>query len=496
LVKPNDKNFRKYTLWVITAAAIFRFFVLLRFDLTPQESYYWNFARHPALGYFDHPSVMPWTIWLTTKIFGTNIVGIRLGAWLYGIGALIFLWLIAKKIWDEKIAFWAVLSAICVPLFNVAGMFFTPDPPLVFFWLGSTFLLIEAIETDSWIYWILTGLSAGLSMLSKYTAVFWFFGAFLFLLLNQKYRKHLASPKLYVALFISLVAFSPEIIWNAQHKWASFLYQSARRANEIRHIRIGYFFGYIGAQLFAVSPILYVGAVVKSLKSPFAYIKAIRGKTESSKKILADSIILSFSLPLLLFFSAVAILYWVKLNWLIPIYFIPIAGYVEWSIELNKKWHTLGAILAALTTLILIIVMIFPLVPITGEMVSTYGWDKLASRMESELMHVPDITFIFGAEYKVPAELSYHLPNRPQVCGPNVIGLRGMEFTYWVNLDTLAGRDAIFALDPRWGFSLERARKLLPKYFEKVEETEPLPVYRGGAKVTTYYIFRCYNYEP
>ncbi|MCD6594637.1 glycosyltransferase family 39 protein [bacterium] len=496
MINQNDKNWERYTLWAIIGAAIFRLVIFLRFGLTPQESYYWNFARHPSLGYFDHPSVTPWTIWLTTKIFGTNIFGIRLGAWLYGIGALIFLWLIAKKLWDEKIAFWTVVSAICIPLFDVAGMFFTPDPPLVFFWLGATFFIIRATENDLWKDWILTGLFAGLAMLSKYTAAFWFLGAFIFLLINEKHRKYFLSQKLYIAAVISLAAFSPEIIWNAQHRWASFLYQSTRRANEIRHLRFGYFFGYIGAQLFAVSPILYIGAVIKILRSPFDYIKSIGQKIEGTKNYLAELVILSFSLPMLLFFSAVAIIYWVKLNWLIPIYFVPMAGIVGWSIEHNKKWHFYGIILAALTTLIIIAVMVFPLAPITGELASTFGWKKLANRVENELSQLGDGTFIFGAEYKVPAELSYHLPNHPQVCGPNVIGLRGMQFTYWVNIDTLTGKNAIFAIDPRWGFSLERAKKLLPKYFAKIEETEPLPIYRAGAKVTTYYIFRCYGYEP
>ncbi len=29
--------------------------------LTPQESYYWQYSRHPALSYFDHPPAAAWT---------------------------------------------------------------------------------------------------------------------------------------------------------------------------------------------------------------------------------------------------------------------------------------------------------------------------------------------------------------------------------------------------------------------------------------------------
>ena len=35
-----------------------RFFSAIVVDLSPQEAYYWNYARHPALSYFDHPPMV------------------------------------------------------------------------------------------------------------------------------------------------------------------------------------------------------------------------------------------------------------------------------------------------------------------------------------------------------------------------------------------------------------------------------------------------------
>ncbi|MCD6532277.1 glycosyltransferase family 39 protein, partial [bacterium] len=148
----------KKTVWAIAIIGALRLALIFCFDLTPQEAYYWNFGRHPALGYYDHPSVMPWTIFLTTRIFGDTRFGIRLGAWGYGLGALAFLYLIARKLWDERTAFWAVVFAGAVPLFNVAGIFFTPDPPLIFFYLGATYFLLLAVQTGRWSHWLLAGL--------------------------------------------------------------------------------------------------------------------------------------------------------------------------------------------------------------------------------------------------------------------------------------------------------------------------------------------------
>jgi len=479
----------KKTVRAIAIIGAVRLALIFWFDLTPQEAYYWNFGRHPALGYYDHPSVMPWTIFLTTRIFGDTRFGIRLGAWGYGLGALAFLYLIARKLWDERTAFWAVVFAGTVPLFNVAGIFFTPDPPLIFFWLGATYFLLLTVQTGRWSHWILAGLFSGLAMLSKYTAAFWFVGAATFLILTPN-RRYLLTPKPYAALAIALAAFSPEIIWNAQHQWASFLYQSARRAHEIKRLRIDYFFGYLGAQFFAVSPIAYIGAVSQAVKPIFA---AIRRKTA---KIPQDLIVVSaFSAPMILFFSAVALFYWVKLNWIIPAYFLPLAGFVREQISAGKKWHLWGIYLSAGTTLVVIGAMLLPFVPITGELASTFGWEELARRVEKHLRDMPPGTFVFGGEYKVPAELSYHLPGKPQTAGPDIIGRRGQQFPYWVDKDTLIGRDALMVIDPRWGFGAHTGEKLAKKFFQSVQLADTFRVFRGGKAITKFYIYRCRNYR-
>jgi len=438
---------------------------------------------------------MPWTIWLTTNLLGTNIIGIRFGAWLYGLGALIFIYLISRKFWNHKITFWVIFATISVPLFNTAGIFFTPDPPLIFFWLGTTYFIIQAIERRHWKYWILTGLFGGLAMLSKYTAVFWFISAFLFLLLHSDGRKYFRTPKPYIAVLVALVAFSPEIIWNAQNDWASFAYQSTRRANEMRTLRIDYFLGYLGAQLFAISPVLYLGAIVTMFSSAIKCIREKWKKISFRATETVNLVLFSFSLPMLLFFSAVGLVYWVKLNWLIPIYFIPIAGFVANSIHNRKKWHIWGTSIAMITTITITIVMLFPIVPITGELASTFGWKTLAEYVNSKLDTMPSNTFIFGGEYKVPSELSFHLPNHPQTAGPNVIGRPGLQYTYWVNVDTLIGRDAIFVIDPRWGFGYEHGERLVEKYFREVNKCDELEILRAGTKLTTFHIYECHHYK-
>ena len=51
-----------------------------------QESYYWCYAEHPDLSYFDHPPMVAWQIWVGTALFGDNAIGIRFGTWLCATG--------------------------------------------------------------------------------------------------------------------------------------------------------------------------------------------------------------------------------------------------------------------------------------------------------------------------------------------------------------------------------------------------------------------------
>ena len=67
-------------------------------------------------------------------------------------------------------------------------------------------------------------------MLSKYHGIFLPMGAALFLVLHRPARRWLAHPGPYLATAVGLLVFSPVIVWNATHGWASFLFQGGRAA--------------------------------------------------------------------------------------------------------------------------------------------------------------------------------------------------------------------------------------------------------------------------
>ena len=68
-------------------------------------------------------------------------------------------------------------------------------------------------------------------MLSKYTIALLGPATLLFLILDKPSRmwfRHLAP---YGAVLFAAVIFSPVIIWNVEHQWASFAFQSTNRVS-------------------------------------------------------------------------------------------------------------------------------------------------------------------------------------------------------------------------------------------------------------------------
>ena len=51
------ENSRRLLFYLIAAITIFRLIYINFVPLVPQEAYYWKYAKHLALSYFDHPPI-------------------------------------------------------------------------------------------------------------------------------------------------------------------------------------------------------------------------------------------------------------------------------------------------------------------------------------------------------------------------------------------------------------------------------------------------------
>ena len=47
-------------------------------NLLPDEAFYWVWTRHLAGGYLDHPPMIAYLMWLSTRVLGDTQIGVRM----------------------------------------------------------------------------------------------------------------------------------------------------------------------------------------------------------------------------------------------------------------------------------------------------------------------------------------------------------------------------------------------------------------------------------
>jgi 4-amino-4-deoxy-L-arabinose transferase-like glycosyltransferase len=195
------------------------------------ESYMVSAGRVLSLGYFDHPPASWWLSWAATHLFGSEapIVARLPFILLFALTT----WLMAhlgEAVGGPRAGFWAAVTLNLSPVFGVtSGTWVLPDGPLDCALTGAALCLIRALPARGrWGYWCGAGACAGLALFSKYSAVLTIAGALLFLAMHREHRVWLRRWHPYVAGAIALLVFSPVLVWNFHHDWASFAFQGAR----------------------------------------------------------------------------------------------------------------------------------------------------------------------------------------------------------------------------------------------------------------------------
>ena len=206
--------------------------------LLPEEAYHWNFARHPDWSYFDHPPMIAWSIALGRLVFGDTRLGVRLVPLLFALGTTWLLARMARRLYGDSAALWAVLLYALMPAAFLVGFWGFPDSPMLFFWTLTLTWVWRALESRRPGWWLAAGAALGAGLLSKYTAAFLVPSVLLYLLRSPRDRHWLATPWPYLAGVFSLLVFTPVIYWNWTHEWASFRFQSLGRLQAANGLRV------------------------------------------------------------------------------------------------------------------------------------------------------------------------------------------------------------------------------------------------------------------
>ena len=235
------------------------------FPLLGDEAYYNLWSKHLALSYYDHPPMIAYIHWLVNHSLGQSEFSIRVAAILCLLLSTWLVYLIGKELFSKQIAATSAVLFNLIPTFMAGGIFLTPEQPLVFFWLLSTYFAVKLFKTQQKSYWYLLGLALGFGLLSKYPMLLFIPALLLFLVLSRENRVWFRKKELYFCFLIALIIFSPVIIWNFQQAFSSFTYQGGRIGSPHYLENILYF---LSSQLLMYSPLIFF-LVIRNLFSDF-----------------------------------------------------------------------------------------------------------------------------------------------------------------------------------------------------------------------------------
>jgi len=225
--------------------------------LSADEAYYWLWSKHLAAGYYDHPPMIAWLIRAGTLLFGDTPLGVRLMGVVLSFPASWFVWKASKLILnDDNRACLALLFFNLTLMTSVELLAATPDMPSVVTSAAFLYCLAQIQATQNGKWWLAAGIAAGLGLLSKFSALFLGVGALFWLMADGRERPWLASPWPYLGAGLALLIFSPNLVWQSQHHWETFLFQFGRVGGG--HFTLRYLGEFLAAQMGLATPLLFL----------------------------------------------------------------------------------------------------------------------------------------------------------------------------------------------------------------------------------------------
>lgn len=446
--------------------------------LHPDEAYYWVWSKNLQLSYYDHPPMVAYLIKLFT-LFNDSEWTIRLVSVTAVSSASWTIYLLARKMFSERVAELSLILFLFIPLVQINYQVVTPDVPLLFFWTLTLYLAYGAIFESKKNFFPLSGIAIGLMLLSKYTGILLVAGLFIFLL-TTPYRQLLCQKTFYVIPGLALAVFSPVLLWNGLHNWASFYYQ-------LDHgIACNQMMGWLTFAEFWQNQAL--------IANPIFFAALLYYLVKNIKKNVTDlklAFLLWPFLFVLLFFNFTAMTKKVEANWPLPAYITGTILLAYWLDVYRNKW--VPAIGIMMTVILLLLVRFPEEIPLLPDRINLktpyYGYEELFQAGNAYLPTNGSI--VLSDSYQNASMAWYYLKGRPEVY--ILTSSLPSNYDYWN--ERLINRNISEAV------YFGGAEKLpeLQRKFEKVEQLAILN-FNNHYMSRTLYVYKCYHlltvYQP
>ncbi len=387
-----------YRLWVIEATAL---------PLDLEEAYYLHWAQHPALGYFSKPPMIAWLLAGVTALFGSSELAIKSISVLLHTATALLIYSLGRQLYTPRVGVYAALVFQTLPIFGALSLFTTTDAPLHFFWALTLLGFVRARDHDRLHWWLLTGLAAGLGLLSKYTMGLLAIGLMLYVLITPAQWRLIRRSGLWLGVLLAASLLSINLFWNWRHDFISFRHTADIAQLDQQLVHPERLAEFLLPQFGVFGPVFFVALLLYALR----------------RRIWDDDrhrLLLAASLPTLVVISLQAFLAEANINWASPAY----VGLSLWVtavlLERARAWLLFGIVLNLL--LVAALYHFHALAEWVGVELnrsrtpyfSRLGWRELGAEVRPWTERYPEARLL-GESRRLLAYLGYYgaAPQRP-----------------------------------------------------------------------------------
>jgi hypothetical protein len=466
------------TALTILALVVVRLVAAAWTPITFDEAYYWMWSKHLAGGYYDHPPGVAVVIRLGTMIAGDTEFGVRLVSILLALPMSWAVYRTAEILFgSHRVAATAAILLNITLMAAVGTMIVTPDAPLLVASSFVLFFLAKVLETGRGAWWLAVGIAVGAALLSKYTALFFGPAILIWLVAVPKLRHWLISPWPYLGGLVAFAIFAPDILWNADHQWVSFIKQLGRA--RIEDFNPGFIAELIPTQIAFATPLVWIlGAI--GLYALFR---------RSTGALAARTLISAMFWTIALYFVWHSLHARVEANWFAPVYpaFAVAAAVAAHLTHWNARQQRLVDFCLRWASPSGIVIFALLIVQANTGVLSGYrrdatvrsvgvGWRELAGEIEAVRVRV-GAGCVLAPDYGTTGWLAFYLPKGTCVVQPT-------QRIRWVNMP--APDPALLAGKLLYVDEVRAGDRPYFKTFTRVERVAELPRKRGPLTIETY----------
>lgn len=279
-------------------------------NLHGDEAQYWYWSRTLDWGYFSKPPLIAWAIRFTTTLFGNDEWAVRLAAPLAQGAAATILYFLARRLYGDAAGMWAAIGWALMPGVQLSSVIISTDALMLPLWAAGLYCAWRLIETRASAWAIGLGIALGFTVLAKYAGFYFLIGAALACLMSARTRAALLSVNGALALVITALVVSPNIIWNATHDFETVKHTASNTDIGASLFHPESLFFFLSEQLGVVGPLLF-GALV------FLLIDAARRRKALDER---DRFLLAFAIPALAIICVQALISRANANWAVAAY--------------------------------------------------------------------------------------------------------------------------------------------------------------------------------